>query len=122
MSTFQVAFDPETWVAIVQAENDLPPDGSVLIGEFEHPDEIYPDSVVMFHGVRDLLYKRSAADPEDTAMFPNNITDMSKVTIELDVDYTAVTGVSLEPATDEIAALATTQLTATVAPEGATNQ
>lgn len=54
----------------------------VVLGEFEHPDPVYPGSTVTYHAVRDLLYKRSAANPAQTAMFPDNITDMSKITID----------------------------------------
>lgn len=60
------------------------PAGSVNIGSFEHPDETYPDSYVLYHGVRDLLYKRSEANPANAAMFPKNITDMGAVTITQD--------------------------------------
>lgn len=61
--------------------NDLP-SGSINVGTFEHPNETYPDSYVIYHGVRDLLYKRSEANPANAAKFPKNITDMAAITIK----------------------------------------
>lgn len=77
-----VAFNNTTRVATVLDEGTAVPGGSVNVGTFDHPDLTYPDSLVIYHGVRDLLYKRSAADPSKAAMFPNNIVDMQRVTID----------------------------------------
>lgn len=82
MPTLAVGYNATTRVATVVEQGDALPDGSTNIGTFVHPDATYPDSYVIFHGVRDLLYKRSAADVTKTAMFPNNITDLDRVSIE----------------------------------------
>lgn len=58
------------------------PGGFTHIGNFAHPDETYPDSTVIYHGVRDLLYKRSAANPANPGVWPNNIVDMQNVAID----------------------------------------
>lgn len=89
MSTFQIAYDPATRVATVQALNDALPVGSINVGTFDHvadeDDHLGHDvNHVFFHHVRDALYKRSAADPSELAAFPNNITDMHNVVIALD--------------------------------------
>ena len=89
MALYQVAYNPTSRVALVQADNAAVPGGSVDVGSFEHPDPIYPGSEVVFHNVRDLLYKRSAANPTQMAMFPNNITDMQNVIIDLADDITS---------------------------------
>lgn len=89
MPTYQVAYNATTKVATVQPENDALPVGSVNVGTFEHTDEddlLGPDvNHVVYHHVRDLLYKRSAANPTNPAMFPENITDMHNIQINLDV-------------------------------------
>lgn len=82
MATLRASYNPTTRKATVSPVAVAAPGGSVNIGTFEHPDPVYPGSVVMYHGVRDLLYKRSAKNPAETAMFPNNITDMDRVAIE----------------------------------------
>lgn len=93
MSTFQVAFNNTTKTATVQPDNDALPVGSINIGTFDHVsddddqlggmDEV-PDNHVIYHHVRELLYKRSAANPAQLAMFPDNITDMAGTTIVMD--------------------------------------
>lgn len=83
MPMYQVAYDKATRVALIQADDAAVPAGSVDVGSFEHPEPITRGSKVVFHSVRDLLYKRSAADPANNAMFPNNITDMQNVIIDL---------------------------------------
>lgn len=83
MPMYQVAYNKATRVALIQADNAALPAGSVDVGSFEHPEPITRGSKVVFHNVRELLYKRSAADPAQSAMFPNNITDMQNVMIDL---------------------------------------
>lgn len=82
MTTLRASYNPTTRKATVSPTAVAAPAGSTNIGTFEHPDPVYPGSVVMYHGVRDLLYKRSAKNIAQTAMFPDNITDMSRVAIE----------------------------------------
>lgn len=81
MPKLNVSYNPTTRVANVGTASSVA-SGFTAIGSFDHPDVTYPDSYVIFHGVRDLLYKRSAKDITKTAMFPANITDMDRVTIK----------------------------------------
>lgn len=77
----KVAYNGTTkTVSVLNTADDIPA-GSVNIGTFNHPDLVYPDSVVIYHGVRDLLYKRSAEDPSQLAMYPYNICNMQEITI-----------------------------------------
>lgn len=124
MTMYQVSYNPTTKVALVQTDGAAVPNGSTDVGSFEHPDPIYPESEVVFHEVRDLLYKRK---PNATPGFwPDNITDMHNVKIQLApglvVDPVAVESVSLAPAEAEVGEGATVQLTPTVLPANATNK
>lgn len=83
MPTLKIAFNKTTNVATVLDLSGSVPGGSVEVGTFVHPDATYPDSLVIFHGVRDLLYKRSAKDPSKASFWPNNIVDMQSVTIDM---------------------------------------
>lgn len=83
MPTLKVGFNKTTNVATVLDANGSIPGGSVEVGTFEHPDATYPDSLVIYHGVRDLLYKRSAKDPSKAGFWPNNIVDMQSISIEM---------------------------------------
>lgn len=83
MPTLKIAFNKTTNVATVLDSGGSVPGGSVEVGTFVHPDATYPDSLVIFHGVRDLLYKRSAKDPTKAGFWPNNIVDMQSVTIDM---------------------------------------
>ena len=124
MTMLQISYNPTTKVALVQADNAAVPSGSTDIGSFDHPDPVYPDSLKLYHGIRDLLYKRK---PDATPGFwSDNITDLHNIRIDiapgLVVDPVHVTGVSLTPATVEVEEEDTTQLTATVAPSNASNK
>lgn len=83
MPTLKVGFNKTTNVATVLDAGGSIPDGSVEVGTFVHPDATYPDSLVIFHGVRDLLYKRSAKDPSKAGFWPNNIVDMQSISIDM---------------------------------------
>lgn len=85
MPTLAVGYNATTRVATVVVQGESLPVGSTNVGTFAHPDATYPDSYVIFHGVRDVLYKRSAVDPTKSAMFPDNITDLDRVSIESDL-------------------------------------
>lgn len=127
MSTYQVAYNPTTRVALIQADNAAVPGGSTDVGSFDHPDPIYPGSEVVFHGVRDLLYKRSATNPANPAMFPDNITDMQNVSIELAAglepeDLVIVTGLSFDPQAAEVVVAGTVQLNLVVEPVNASDE
>lgn len=82
MPTLKVAFNKTTEVATVLDASGSVPSGSVEIGTFVHPDATYPDSYVIYHGVRDLLYKRDKADPSQPGFWPNNYVNMQAVTID----------------------------------------
>lgn len=82
MPTLKVVYNKTTKVARVLDSGSSTPSGFVDMGTFAHPDTSYPDSVEVYHGVRDLLYKRSAADPSAAAMFPNNICNMHEISID----------------------------------------
>ena len=82
MPELKVAFNKDTYVATVLDASGSIPSGSVNVGTFDHPDETYPDSYVIYHGVRELLYKRSEVDPTQPGFWPENITNMQAVTIE----------------------------------------
>ena len=81
MPTLKVVYKASTKEARVLDSGTATPSGFTAVGTFVHPDATYPDSVVIYHGVRDLLYKRSAANPANTAMFPDNITNMHEIII-----------------------------------------
>ena len=83
MPTLKVGFNKTTNVATVLDASGSIPGGSVEVGTFEHPDATYPDSLVIFHGVRDLLYKRSAKDPSKEGFWPDNIVDMQSISIDM---------------------------------------
>lgn len=82
MPSLKVAFNKDTGVATVLDASGSVPSGSVEVGTFVHPDATYPDSLVIYHGVRDILYKRSAADPSEEGFWPDNINSMQAVSID----------------------------------------
>ena len=95
MATFQVYYNANTKTATAQANNDAPPAGSgqVKIGTFEHDAEADPldsaGSHVLFHHVRELLYKTKNTVPAEVGGFwPDNVTDMASVTIVNDTTAT----------------------------------
>lgn len=82
MPMLKVAFNKDTGVATVLDASGSVPSGSVEVGTFVHPDATYPDSLVIYHSVRDILYKRSAADPGEEGFWPDNINSMQAVSID----------------------------------------
>lgn len=57
MPVLQVAYkEAAPKVALVQNEGTALPSGYVDAGSFDHPDPVYPGSLVLYHGVRDALY------------------------------------------------------------------
>lgn len=122
MPMLQVSYNPTTRVALIQLDNAAVPGGSVDIGSFNHPDPVYPDSVVAFHGVRDLLYKRK---PNGTpGFFPENITDMDKVKLQYaaGVIPVALAKITFPNAAESVAVGATKQLVPSFLPNDATNK
>ena len=83
MPTLKVGFNKTTNVATVLDAGGSIPGGSVEVGTFVHPDTTYPDSLVIYHGVRDLLYKRSAKNPAEAGFWPDNIVDMQAISIDM---------------------------------------
>lgn len=82
MPTLKVALNNTTLVATVLDSDGSVPGGSVEVGTFVHPDANYPDSYVIYQGVRNIMYKRSSADPAEEGFWPDNITDMQSITID----------------------------------------
>lgn len=85
MPILQVAFkEAAPKVALVQNDGTAAPAGYVVAGKFDHPDPVYPGSVVLYHGVRDVLYHF-------------NQLDMQAVSIELAEGVVAsyVTGIDV---------------------------
>lgn len=57
MPVLQVAYkEAAPKVALVQNAGTAIPSGYYNAGSFDHPDPVTPGSVVLYHGVRDLLY------------------------------------------------------------------
>lgn len=84
------ASDNEARVLLNSTAN---PSGFTKLDEFEHPDGA--DTHVIFHHVRDILYKTSRADLS-AGFFPDNITDMQRVKIIM--VYKAVQAIYARPA------------------------
>lgn len=82
MAEMMAGYNPATRTVRVVPANVGVGGAFINIGTFQHPDPVYPGSTVTYHAVRDLLYKRKASNPAQTAMFPDNITDMDRIKIE----------------------------------------
>lgn len=106
---------------------DAQPAGTVSIGTFNH-DPVTSSvgdapgvSHVMYEHVRDLLYKRSAANPANAGFWPNNLTDMASFTIVID-DFVNLVSMVIAPATVNLSAgTPTAQLSVTPTPANASN-
>ncbi len=134
MATYQIAYHKNTKKAVIQFNGDALPAAEggqayINIGTFVHADVEaavndleFDVNHVLFHHVRDALYKRSAANASNTAMFPDNITDMAGITITNDTTYVALVSFVLapDPVTLTVAS-PTQQLTVTPTPGGASN-
>lgn len=82
----QVAYNPLSLEAHVQIQGTALPNGTVNVGTFQFTPSVQylrgDLTSVYFHNVRDLLYKRK---PDGSpGFFPNNITDMHRITIKAD--------------------------------------
>jgi uncharacterized protein YjdB len=119
MTDYRVAYNKTTRTATVQLVGDSLPSGSTQVGTFSHPSTEYMDQAVAFHYVRDILYKRSASNPDNAGFWPNNITDMTSIAIVLD-ESVDLTSLDLDPATVSLTVGETQQLTATKTPTVAT--
>ena len=138
MPRYQVAYHKNTKHAQVQPYGDALPANEggqayVNIGDFYHDasqdnlgdnltETRFGENHALFHHVRDILYKRSAANPAVTAMFPNNITDIDRVMITWDMVKNNVS-ISTTPATQTLTVAAPTiQLVTAFTPSDSTNQ
>lgn len=81
---FLVALNPDT----LPATYGDPATPVTALGNIDHtpvadglPGHEHDVSHTIFHHVREVLYKRSAANPALTALFPDNITDMASIKI-----------------------------------------
>lgn len=120
----RAVYNPTTKAVNVALAGTAVPGGSTLIGTFEHPDTTYPDSTVIFHAVRDLLYKRSETNPAQNAMWPYNITDMAKIAINTDLVFPLVDIVSIDAtaAAGDLVVGQTRQINVAFTPEDTTDQ
>lgn len=117
MANHQIAFNATTKVATVQAKGDALPAGSTKIGEFTHADVEpavrdleFDVNHVLYHHVRDALYHVDELD-------------MSIITIESDITYTALIGFTVTPTPSvSKAAGQTQQIAATFNPTDASNK
>lgn len=102
MSDYQIAFNNTSKTVTIQPLNDALPVGSINIGTFQHDDEddlLGSDvSHVLYHHVRDALYKRSRENPAVAGFWPDNITDMAGITITVDTTANPVPINSVAPA------------------------
>lgn len=109
------------------------PDGTALqagytkIGTFDHPnpsDKLGPDvNHVLWHHVRDLLYKvKGAVLPPQGGFWPDNITDMQTVEIKIGTGPVRATAVALTPKTKALTVGQTQQLTANFTPANTANK
>ena len=84
-----VYFHAANRIAYIKKDGDTAPEDGVLIGSFDHDaldDPLgHESNHVIYHHVRELLYKCSEKDPSLPAMFPNNITDMASIKLDLDL-------------------------------------
>jgi uncharacterized protein YjdB len=124
---YQVSYNQTTRVALVQTDGAAVPGGSVDIGSFEHPDDTAPSSKVIFHNIRDMLYKRSAADASQMAMHPDNIMDMQNVSIQYGAgleaaDFVVISAMTFTNAEPTVAVLGTLQLNLDIEPANATDE
>ena len=112
MSIHQISWNSSTKVVVVQAVGDAVPVGSRTLPNYIHDatgDKLgAAQNHVLYHHIRDALYLEGELD-------------MSIVTINLDTDYIAVTGLSIAPATVTLAALATQAITPTFTPAVVSN-
>lgn len=111
MSRYQVAYNPTTKVATVQAYGDATLAGSTNIGDFYHGgggvDVLDPvsDNHVIFHHVQDLLYRNGKQNMQDKKIVCKRLTAMTS-----------------SPDTTTKAAAATQQITNTFTPADAANR
>lgn len=88
---------------ILFSSTDTATAGYTKIGSFDHPDATYPDSYVIFHGIRGLMYFRDGADITKEAFFPKSLTNFNEWTI-INADPSAVPVVTLSFDVHEYAA------------------
>lgn len=109
MATTQIAYNATTKVVKLQMPGDAPGDGFVDLGDVVHPDEVdvleWSGNHVLYHHVRDELYKEGEQN-------------MQAVTITGD----RVTGLSIAPDTSAKTVGQTQQLTPTFTPATAYNR
>lgn len=78
----QVALNPLTKTVRVEKDGTAVVAGFTKIGTFDHPDATYPDSTVIYHGVRDILYTTKLASPPVTGVkYPDGIYNMQEISI-----------------------------------------
>jgi len=93
MANYRIAYNHTTKVALVQLAATAIPAGSNAIGTFTHEDVEpaitdleYDTNHVIFQHVRDALYHTSSGSGlrvDGSLQFPENITDMAGITIQI---------------------------------------
>lgn len=130
MPDYQIALDlsrlPKRY-AVIQEKGAAAPANHNVVGTFSHgpvEDTLPKHSVshVLYHHVQEALYHvRDGKTPIEVGFFPDNITDMANVIIQLDTAI-SVASVTVAPTTASIVVGATRQLTPTVLPANAANK
>lgn len=82
MATYKVALNAAQTIIHVALNATTLPTGFTSVGTYDHdeaddPLGAEPDSHVMINHVRELLGRRSKANPANPALFPDNITDLA---------------------------------------------
>lgn len=140
MAKYQIAFNLGQKAVTIQTFGDAIPANYNLIGTFDHDDAddllgnnpnipgdgVLAENHVLWHHVRGALYKTSSVTGlpvTDHLVFPNNITDMADITLSIDTDYVALTGIAITPteASTLTVAAPTVQLAITKTPTNASN-
>ena len=114
MATFRVVYNEVTKVALIQATGLPVPSGSANAGTFEHrgTDDLGSiENHVLYHHVRDLLYKIGVQDMQST-----------KIDVSAESRYVPVDAIHATPSTASIAVGATQQLAVEFVPTNATDK
>lgn len=111
-----VFYDQDETTVYVTTDASETPDNSVKIGEFDYDAGVNVNRTI-YHYVRDILSITSKEEPTEFAKFPDNITDMARLsivvlssdvlptsitvdaTLALEVDATATLDYEVLPAT-----------------------
>jgi uncharacterized protein YjdB len=108
MPTYRLVYNKTSKVALVQLEATAVPGGSVNAGTFVYPDGT---NTVLFHHIRDLLYKLGVQDMQST-----------RITLAAGAAQIPVEAIHVTPNAFSIAVNATQQLTVAYVPTNASTK